>query len=73
MGIRAALHHKTVYEYDRPVTLASQIVRLRRIPVTSYSLRANAKNLPQKRRPFIMRNTIELTLMQWLAQKKGKL
>jgi hypothetical protein len=23
MGIRAALHHKTVYEYDRLVTLAS--------------------------------------------------
>ena len=29
MGIRVALHHKTVYEYDRLVTLSPQIVRLR--------------------------------------------
>jgi hypothetical protein len=27
MDIRVALHHKTVYEYDRLVTLAPQIVR----------------------------------------------
>ncbi|MGB7218143.1 MAG: transglutaminase family protein, partial [Vicinamibacterales bacterium] len=44
MSIRVALHHKTVYKYDRPVTLSPQIVRLRpaphsRTPVTSYSLR----------------------------------
>src|SRR6516165_9987337 len=44
MGIRVALHHKTVYNYDRPVTLSPQIVRLRPAPhsrtlVTSYSLR----------------------------------
>lgn len=44
MGIRVALHHKTVYNYDRLVTLSPQIVRLRpaphsRTPVTSYSLR----------------------------------
>src|SRR5689334_2394687 len=44
MGIRVALNHKTVYNYDRPVTLSPQIVRLRpaphsRTPVTSYSLR----------------------------------
>src|SRR5215831_15096884 len=44
MGIRVALNHKTVYNYDRPVTLSPQIVRLRpaphsRTPVTSYSIR----------------------------------
>ncbi|HUR32504.1 MAG TPA: transglutaminase family protein [Vicinamibacterales bacterium] len=44
MGIRVALHHKTVYNYDRLVTLSPQVVRLRpaphsRTPVTSYSLR----------------------------------
>jgi uncharacterized protein (DUF2126 family)/transglutaminase-like putative cysteine protease len=42
--IRVALHHKTVYQYDRPVTLSPQVVRLRpaphsRTPVTAYSLR----------------------------------
>ena len=44
MGIRVALHHKTVYQYDRLVTLSPQVVRLRpaphtRTPVPSYSLR----------------------------------
>src|SRR3954462_6434933 len=44
MGIRVALHHKTVYKYDRLVSLSPQIVRLRPAPhgrtlVTSYSLR----------------------------------
>ena len=44
MGIRVALHHKTIYEYDRLVTLSPQIVRLRPAPhsrtqVSSYSLR----------------------------------
>ncbi len=44
MSIRVALHHKTVYQYDRPVVLSPQIVRLRpaphsRTPVLSYSLR----------------------------------
>src|SRR5215467_11379305 len=44
MGIRVLLHHKTVYNYDRLVTLSPQIVRLRpashsRTPITSYSLR----------------------------------
>jgi len=44
MGIRVVLHHKTVYHYDRLVTLSPQIVRLRpaphsRTPITSYSLR----------------------------------
>jgi hypothetical protein len=33
MGIRVALHHKTLYEYyDRLVTLSPQIVRLRPAP-----------------------------------------
>ena len=44
MGIRVALHHKTVYRYDRLVTLSPQSVRLRpaphsRTPVTAYSLK----------------------------------
>src|SRR5256886_11538464 len=44
MGIRVALHHQTIYNYDRLVTLSPQIVRLRpaphsRTPMTSYSLR----------------------------------
>jgi uncharacterized protein (DUF2126 family) len=48
MGIRVALHHKTVYNYDRLVTLGPQVVRLRpaphsRTPVVSYSLRVEPK------------------------------
>ena len=44
MSIRVALHHKTVYQYDRAVTLGPQTVRLRpaphtRTPVSSYSLK----------------------------------
>jgi uncharacterized protein (DUF2126 family) len=47
--IRVALHHKTVYEYDRLVSLGPQVVRLRpaphcRTPVTSYSLRVEPGN-----------------------------
>ena len=43
MSIRVALHHRTVYEYDRLVTLLPQVVRLRpaphcRTPILSYSL-----------------------------------
>ena len=43
MAIRVALHHRTVYNYDRLVTLSPQIVRLRpaphsRTPVLSYAL-----------------------------------
>ena len=49
MGIRVALHHKTIYQYDRPVTLSPQVVRLRpaphsRTPVHSYSLRVEPSN-----------------------------
>ncbi|MCA9207570.1 MAG: transglutaminase family protein, partial [Planctomycetales bacterium] len=44
MSIRVALHHTTSYEYERPIRLSPQIVRLRpaphcRTPVTAYSLR----------------------------------
>src|SRR5262245_32396915 len=49
MGIRVVLHHKTIYNYDRQVTLSPQIVRLRpaphsRTPVTSYSLHIEPKD-----------------------------
>ncbi|HVC93640.1 MAG TPA: transglutaminase family protein [Pirellulales bacterium] len=41
--IRVALNHKTLYRYDRPVTIFPQVVRLRpaphcRTPIMSYSL-----------------------------------
>src|SRR5438309_11705688 len=44
MSIRVALHHRTEYVYDRPVTLLPQTIRLRpaphcRTPVLSYSLK----------------------------------
>lgn len=44
MSIRVALHHKTVYTYDKRVSLGPQIVRLRpaphcRTPIHSYSLK----------------------------------
>src|SRR5208282_2760090 len=49
MGIRVALHHKTVYEYDRLVTLSPQVVRLRPAPhsrthIASYSLRVEPED-----------------------------
>src|SRR5262245_7936512 len=49
MAIRVALHHKTIYNYDRMVTLSPQTVRLRpaahsRTAVTSYSLRIEPKD-----------------------------
>ncbi|MES2793439.1 MAG: transglutaminase family protein [Planctomycetota bacterium] len=44
MTIRVALHHRTAYQYDRPITVSPQVVRLRpaphcRTPITSYSLK----------------------------------
>src|SRR3974377_881241 len=51
MPIRVALHHKTVYRYDRLVSLSPHIIRLRpaprspppappcRTPVSAYSLK----------------------------------
>ena len=49
MGITVALHHRTVYQYDRLVTLSPQVVRLRPAPhvrttVRSYSLRIEPSN-----------------------------
>lgn len=43
MALHVALHHRTVYRYDRPVTLSPHLVRLRpashaRTAITAYSL-----------------------------------
>jgi uncharacterized protein (DUF2126 family)/transglutaminase-like putative cysteine protease len=48
MSIRVALNHKTEYDYDRPVTLTPQIVRLRpaphcRTPIVAYSLKVQPR------------------------------
>src|ERR1700734_2196755 len=48
MPIRVALHHRTVYNYDRLVGLSPQTIRLRpaphcRTPITAYSLKVEPK------------------------------
>lgn len=47
--IKVALHHKTVYEYDRLVVLSPQVVRLRPAPqcrtgISAYSLRVEPED-----------------------------
>lgn len=49
MGIHVALNHRTTYQYDRPITLSPQIVRLRpaphcRTPILSYSMTVRPKD-----------------------------
>lgn len=49
MSIRVAIHHATRYEYDRPVTMSAQQVRLRpaphcRSPIQAYSLQIQPKD-----------------------------
>ncbi|MFM2090414.1 MAG: hypothetical protein RLZZ127_903 [Planctomycetota bacterium] len=44
MPIAATIHHRTTYQYDRPVTLSPQVVRLRpaphtRTPIRGYRMR----------------------------------
>ena len=49
MSIRVALHHRTQYRYDRPVSLSPHLVRLRpashcRTPIPAYSLTVRPEN-----------------------------
>lgn len=49
MSIRVAIHHKTKYRYDRPVSIFPHIFRLRpaahsRTPIEGYSLKISPKN-----------------------------
>ena len=49
MTIRVAIRHKTIYKFDRPVSLSPHIFRLRpavhcRTPIKAYALRIEPKN-----------------------------
>ncbi|MEQ1558125.1 MAG: transglutaminase family protein [Methyloglobulus sp.] len=49
MTIRVAIRHKTIYSFDRPVTLLPHVFRLRpavhsRTPIKAYTLRIEPKN-----------------------------
>ncbi|MEO1236450.1 MAG: transglutaminase family protein, partial [Planctomycetota bacterium] len=69
MAIRVALHHLTRYDYDRPVELGPQSVRLRPAPhcraaVASYSMKVH--HGPRDTPPFI--NWQQDPQSNWLAR-----